>query len=93
MKNVGFGELFKSKKGFVILKNKQNQYVFEFEYNNELLIQQSFDLSEVIKGDYELYFVLADSFTTSAIRGIRFANINMYNEELNASKMTNISIK
>ena len=70
LRNEGFGELYKHKKGFVILKNNTTQYVFEFDYNNELTIHQTFDISNVKNGDYELYFVLADSFGKYAVRGI-----------------------
>ena len=47
MRNVGFGELYKHKTGYVILKNSSRQYVFEFDYNNELIINQTFDISNV----------------------------------------------
>jgi hypothetical protein len=92
MKNVGFGELFKQKTGYVILTDGYTQYKFEFDYNNELTIEQSIDISNVKAGNYEFYFVLADNFTTHSIRGIRFANTNMYNNELMANKLADITI-
>ena len=93
MKNVGFGELFKEKTGYVILTNGSKQYKFEFEYNNELTIEQTIDISGVDAGLYDFYFVLASDFTDHAIRGIRFANTNMYNSELMANKMAEIYIQ
>ena len=93
IKNVGFGELYKTKTLFVILKNGNQEYVYEFEYNNELLISKQIDINNISSGNYELYLVLADSYNGEAIRGIRFANENMYNEEMNANKLTTITIK
>ena len=51
------------------------------------------DISEVEKGNYELFFVFADEFNTCAKRGIQFANVGVYNEELNANKLVDITIK
>ena len=93
IKNVGFGEIYRNKKCFIILKSNKDQYVYDFEYNNELTISHTIDLKYVQSGDYEVYLVLADSFTDHAIRGIRFANENMYNEKLNANKLCEIKVK
>lgn len=92
IKNVGFGELTKTKKAFVILVKDNSKYIYEFEYNNELNIYYNINISNLEKGNYELYFVLADDFTSSSVRGIRFANTNMYNEELKANKLATITI-
>ena len=92
IKNVGFGELIKNKKGFIILKNQEAEYVFSFEYSKELLIEESFNLSGVEPGDYEMYFVLADSYNNYAVRGIRFANSNMFNDTIKANKLADITI-
>ena len=92
LKNVGFGELFKNKTGFVILKNNEKEYVFSFEYNNELLIEESFNISNLPTGDYELYLVLADAYNGQAIRGIQFANKNMFNESMKANKLLDLTI-
>ena len=91
-KNVGFGELNRPKNAYVILKNASNQFVFDFEYNNEFSITEQIDLTGIPTGNYEFYFVLADDFTNKAIRGIRFANNDMYNSEILANKLTTIII-
>lgn len=92
IKNVGFGELFKAKKGFIILKNEDYQYAWNFDYKNELIIEQNIDINRVKSGDYQLYFVLADEFRISALRGIRFANTNMYDETTKANLLATITI-
>ena len=89
--------MYKQKKGYVILKNNSNTYKFECNTYNQILddyftLTGKVNLSNLPRGEYEVYYVLAENFTTSAIRGIRFANYNMYNEELNANKITTISI-
>ena len=55
-------------------------------------IIQELDISNVKAGNYQLYIVLADEFNNSSIRGIRFANTNMYDESLQANLLTNIKI-
>ena len=93
IKNVGFGELLKPKKGFVILRDGLTEHVFEFDYNNELTIEQQIDLSNVDSGVYEFFFVLADDYNNShAVRCIRFANTNMYDESNYSNKLANIVI-
>ena len=93
IKNVGFGELLKPKKGFVILRDGLTEHVFEFDYNNELTIEQQIDLSNIDSGVYEFFFVLADDYNNShAVRGIRFANTNMYDESNYSNKLANIVI-
>lgn len=92
MKNVGFGECFKTKNAYLILKNNDTQIVKQFVYKNSLIINYHFDISTLSPGSYDVYFVLAEKFTDHAIRGIRFANTNMYNEELNANKIGTITI-
>ena len=93
IKNVGFGELLKPKKGFVILRDGLTEHVFEFDYNNELTIEQQIDLSNIDSGVYEFFFVLADDYNNShAVRGIRFANTNMYDESNHSNKLANIVI-
>ncbi len=92
LKNVGFGEIFKEKQGYIILKSKTKQYVYKFAYNNELLISESFDIQNIKFGNYSLYLVLADSFDQYATRGIRFANKDMYDENLQANKLLEFKI-
>ena len=91
-KNVGFGNLIKAKNLFVILKNGSKEYVYKFDYNKEFDIIKQLDLSNVDNGNYEVYFTLADSYNGSAVRGIQFANTNMYNSTIKANKLTTISI-
>ena len=93
LKNVGFGELYKTKKCFVILKNSQNEYVFEYEYNKELKIEKSIEIDKIKSGEYNFYLVLADEFDGHAIRGIRFANTDMYDENLQANLLAKIKIE
>ncbi len=89
-KNVGYGNLLKSKNAYIILKNNDNMYKFEFnEYNNNFNI----DISEVKKGEYDIYFVLADYYKDYGIRSIAFGNDNIWNDEIKANLIiSNFSI-
>lgn len=81
-KNVGFGNLLKSKNAYIILKNNDNTYKFEFDkYDNNFDI----DISNVKKGEYNIYFVLADDFKDYGIRSIAFGNKDIWNDELKAN--------
>ena len=92
IKNVGFGNLIRKKAAFVIIKNDDNQYVFNFKYNNELDINYTIDVTNIVEGKYDLFFVLADDFNDKAVRGIRFANTNMFDDTIYANKLTSIVI-
>lgn len=96
IKNVGFGGLYKEKTAFIILKNENELIKYEVNTYSSLLddsftLSGSIDISN-LNGEYSVYLVLADNFTTTSIRGIRFANYFMYDEILQANKLTNIII-
>ncbi len=81
-KNVGFGNLLKSKNAYIILKNNDNMYKFNFkEYDNNFDI----DITNVKKGEYNIYFVLADDFKDYGLRSIAFGNKDIWNDEIKAN--------
>ena len=98
MKNVGFGGLYKEKTAYILLDNGSSINVYNVETYESILddsftLTGSIDLSYLHAGEYTVYFVLADNWMGGAKRGIRFANYFMYNEELQANRLTTITVK
>ncbi|MDE6656236.1 MAG: DUF4832 domain-containing protein, partial [Anaeroplasmataceae bacterium] len=82
VKNVGFGNLLKSKNAYIVFQNEDQTYIFDFE--NVDMNSLSFEVSKknIASGEYTIYFVLADEFNESGVRSIRFGNQNMWNDTL-----------
>ena len=81
------------------LKNVAHFDIYKFScqtYNNILddsfTLSGNINISSLPSGEYNVYLVLADDFTNTAIRGIRFANYYMYDEMLQANKITTVTI-
>ncbi len=85
--NVGFGNLLKNKNAYIVFKNEEHTYSFEFQ--NVDINHLSFEINKtnLASGKYTIYFVLADDFKESGIRSIRFGNQEIWNEEVKGNKL------
>ncbi len=87
LKNVGFGNLCKSKNAYLIFQNESHTYSFCFEDVDIQKLSLTINKESLEKGEYAIYFALADDFKESGIRSIRFGNEGLWNDTLKANRL------
>ena len=105
MKNRGFGNIINKKDVDIILKNDDNIYYIRVNTDirkdimrgeNILIIDYTIDLpSEIIPGKYEAYIEISEPYETlkqNSNYSIKFANKDIWNENIGANYIGNISI-
>ena len=95
IKNVGFGNLYRSKNVYIIIKNEVNEYLFELGEFSLLNLNYQIDLSNVALGEYQVYYVIADDIKDGMpFHSIRLASDGIWSNEAKANLIiNNLSIK
>ena len=104
IKNVGFANLINKKKVTLVLQSDTNTYEINTNINPTKWLSKSIsnipiviaNLPENIEiGDYKVYLRIScygDLFTDNNYQTIRFANNNVYNEEIGANYIGKVTI-
>jgi len=102
LKNVGAGNVVNEKDAYILLKNDTKEYAIpilmdirNFESKKSYDLTIPFLVEETVEeGDYDIYlkFVNKGEDVTTNKRTIRFANENIWNEEIGANKIGKIQI-
>lgn len=85
--NVGFGNLIRNKKLFILITNEDNNIIMKEEVSNYDLYNLNYNLNiESLESntDYNLYLSLCDDFINKPVRSIRFAN-DIWDNDLKAN--------
>ncbi len=90
IKNVGFGNLYRTKNVYIILKNAEHEYQFALgEFALDKLNYQ-IDLNNIARGDYQVYYVIADAIKNGVpFHSIQLASDGIWSDELKANLIIN----
>lgn len=80
--NKGFGNLLKEKNAYLVFKGKDETFSFEFENINMMNLNLLVDKKALPVGEYDIFFMLADSYHEQAKRSIPLANEGLWNEDI-----------
>lgn len=87
--NKGFGNLLKEKNAYLVFKGKDGIYSFEFENINMMNLNLLVDKKALPAGEYDIFFMLADSYHEQAKRSIPLANEGLWNEDIKGNLLFN----
>lgn len=92
LENVGFGNLIRKKKLYIIIKNDNYFYKEEIKEYDIYNLEYKLDISTLDKGEYSIYLSLCDEYDTDIVRAIRFANNDTWLDSIKSNKILDITI-
>lgn len=98
LENIGYASPYMKRDAVLILRNKANGNIVKYTFDTEvqrwfpgaITLDQTFDVSDVPAGDYELLLHLPDQHASIANRmeyAIRFANTGVWETETGFNKL------